>query len=366
MAKKEDNGKRTSAAQGLAQTLKTRIAEGLYPQNAFLPPVRVLAEEFGAGTKTVSEALGILMEEGLTEQTRGRGTRVLPPQDRLSHSLVGVIYATPLQPQAVGTGLIRMIEAAQNTLRSQGYAFEAVNLNHRPMTPEQITARFGAILAGGMIGDETAMVRYEAMGIPFVVANLEWDWNLTGTWVDHRKTTLHAVRSLIRMGHRRIAFIGRSPDSYFYGKARQGYEEGLAEAHIAFDDSLIAETLEHNNLSAYIAAKKLLKANPLPTAVVAARDYHAHGAHHAFSEAGYVVGRDISLIGFDDVTWPEGRDILTTYGEPCEELGSVAAEMLIDRIVHGCRPTERRELECPFILRRSAAPVVSEEAATAK
>ena len=193
-----------------------------------------------------------------------------------------------------------------------------------------------------------------------MIANLEWSWEITSTWVDHGKATLHAVRTLVSMGHRRIGLVTRSPDTYFYGKSLEGYVAGLEEAGLPLDRTLIVESEGgHDNLTSYFTAKRLLNVHPVPTAIVAARDYHAHGAYSAFTEAGYVVGRDVSLIGFDDVTWPEGRDFLTTFREPNYELGVVAAEMLIDRIVHGWRPPEKREIECPFILRRSAGPLVS-------
>ena len=349
--------KRASVAERIAGTLRERISSGVYLVQSYLPPIRALAREFGAGTKTVGEALGILMVEGLVVKTRGRGTRVLGPQERLSHRLITVVYSPPQLPLAVGSGQAWIVDGIQQTLTKYGYAFEPLNYTDNPLSVEELLLRYGAIVAATAFGGQETILEIEARRIPFVMANLEWDWEVASTWVDHRKATLHAVRTLVALGHRRIGFVTRSPRTFFYGKSREGYVAGLEEAGIPFAEDLVVESEGHDNLTSYFTAKRLLKVDPAPTAIVAARDYHAHGAYTAFTEAGYVVGRDVSLIGFDDVTWPTGREFLTTYREPNFELGVEAARMLIERIVHGWRPPEKRELECPFLLRRSAGPV---------
>jgi len=90
---------------------------------------------------------------------------------------------------------------------------------------------------------------------------------------------------------------------------------------------------------------------------VAARDLIAQGVCHAAKEAGLAVGYDLSVIGFDDCSWDDGREFLTTFREPCFEMGVTAVDMLIERLVSGWRPPERRVLEAPLVLRRSAGPV---------
>ena len=64
------------------------------------------------------------------------------------------------------------------------------------------------------------------------------------------------------------------------------------------------------------------------------------------------------MIGFDDTTWPEGREFLTTFREACYEMGAAAAEMLVERIVNGSMPPEKREFATPFVLRRTAGPLI--------
>jgi DNA-binding LacI/PurR family transcriptional regulator len=131
----------------------------------------------------------------------------------------------------------------------------------------------------------------------------------------------------------------------------------LATHGIAVDESLIAYCPETDALSGYFAAKALLKQSNPPTGIVVARDCIAEGVCRGVEEMGLELGRDVSVIGFDDITWPGGRDFLTTFREPCYEMGQAAAEMLVNRIIDPNRTPETRVFDTPLVLRRTAGPV---------
>ncbi|HRU07010.1 MAG TPA: substrate-binding domain-containing protein, partial [Candidatus Brocadiia bacterium] len=158
------------------------------------------------------------------------------------------------------------------------------------------------------------------------------------------------------LGHRRIALLIRPADQYFYGMALKGYQNGLADAGIPFDASRVVVCQDPDAVSAYVRVRDYLRDNPAPTALVAARDYLANGACQALVEKGLEIGRDVSVIGFDDTSWPLKQPFLTTFAEPNIELGRVAAEMLLERIIHGWQPVEKREVQATLILRKSAGP----------
>ena len=94
-----------------------------------------------------------------------------------------------------------------------------------------------------------------------------------------------------------------------------------------------------------------------PTAIVAGRDYVAHGVCQAIEEAGLEVGHDVSVVGFDDVSWSVGAEsVLTTFREPCFELGAGAAEMLVEALRSGRPPSGERVYEASLILRQTVGP----------
>jgi DNA-binding GntR family transcriptional regulator len=61
----------------LAETLRTRIASGVYPIGGLLPTEHTLCEDFNVSRHTVREALRILSEAGLIARRRGSGTVVM-------------------------------------------------------------------------------------------------------------------------------------------------------------------------------------------------------------------------------------------------------------------------------------------------
>ncbi|MCM1598414.1 GntR family transcriptional regulator [Latilactobacillus sakei] len=61
----------------IADTLRQRIKQGIYPANSLLPNQVELVEEFDASRMTVKKAITILTMEGLVFARRGAGNKVL-------------------------------------------------------------------------------------------------------------------------------------------------------------------------------------------------------------------------------------------------------------------------------------------------
>ena len=64
----------------VSDELRTRMADGRYPLNSFLPSQRDLAEEFGVSRDTVQRVLRELASEGWIESRQGSGSRVVKTQ----------------------------------------------------------------------------------------------------------------------------------------------------------------------------------------------------------------------------------------------------------------------------------------------
>ncbi|KFA98374.1 MULTISPECIES: GntR family transcriptional regulator [Vibrio] len=84
----------------VADTLKQRIDEGLYPQGSKLPSENQLVESLGVSRVTVRKALGQLADIGYTTSEKGKGTFVA--HQKLKHDFLGMAgFAQELQ----GAGL---------------------------------------------------------------------------------------------------------------------------------------------------------------------------------------------------------------------------------------------------------------------
>ena len=88
----------------------------------------------------------------------------------------------------------------------------------------------------------------------------------------------------------------------------------------------------------YQGAYRLMEAKADVTAIFCANDNTAIGAIKAIREKGYRIPEDISIIGVDDIETAQYLSpMLTTVHIPTEEMGQLAAKILIDRINGGHR-----------------------------
>ena len=112
--------------------------------------------------------------------------------------------------------------------------------------------------------------------------------------------------------------------------------KGFIEAVEVSGLSIRSDWIIADDLSApggYHAMKKLLQAEEQPNAVFACNDMMAIGAYRAIQERGLVVGRDISIIGYDDLELAAYlTPSLTTVHQPSFDLGLKAADILIDHL----------------------------------
>lgn len=150
------------------------------------------------------------------------------------------------------------------------------------------------------------------------------------------------MQHLTDIGHRRIAFIIGGDEVSTARERARGYREGLAAAGLSFDADLVVQTTV-DRIGGYRAMQQILRLEPRPTAVFAVNNMTAMGAMETIREAGLSVPQDIALVCFDDV---EHLAILspfmTVVDQPAETFGTLAVQMLLERIA--ARAGERPRL----------------------
>jgi LacI family transcriptional regulator len=162
--------------------------------------------------------------------------------------------------------------------------------------------------------------------------------------VDDRHGAHLAVEHLIKLGHRRIAYINGPRDWNSSIDRLAGYRDVLAKYGIPYDPSLVAEG-NWEVQSSYPGVKKFLTMPDRPTAIFAANDFMALGAIYTIQDAGLSVPEDIAVVGYDD------RDIasfskptITTVRPPSFEMGKQAAKLMLDRLEN------QVEIEDPILI----------------
>ncbi|HYA64259.1 MAG TPA: LacI family DNA-binding transcriptional regulator [Candidatus Sulfotelmatobacter sp.] len=183
--------------------------------------------------------------------------------------------------------------------------------------------------------------------------------NVSNIILDHRRAAQLVLQHLISLGHRQIAFF-RGPSSSSDSAPRwNAIQEVAAELHLPIHPELVFQLERIPNTSdlGYLPAKALL-ATRLPfSALFAYNDTSAVGAMFVLHEAGFRVPEDISVVGFDDIavasfTFPP----LTTVRQPLLEMGTVAAQTLLDRIEERAPFIPEIALAPDLIIRNSTGP----------
>jgi LacI family transcriptional regulator/LacI family repressor for deo operon, udp, cdd, tsx, nupC, and nupG len=175
--------------------------------------------------------------------------------------------------------------------------------------------------------------------------------------VDVHDAAAQAVQHLLGLGHRRIALIQLPSDMAESEPRYAGYVQALEEAGVKPDPQLVVEAGRHEE-AGFLAMQELLAAPEPPSAVVAASDELAFGAMHALYDAGLAIGRDVSMVGFDDVPLAaHARPALTAMRQPRQRLGACLARLLIDMITGRSRRRESITLGARLVVRQSSGPV---------
>ncbi len=173
---------------------------------------------------------------------------------------------------------------------------------------------------------------------------------------DDRYGTIEAMKHLIGLGHRRIAFLCAN-EGISTGRNRySGYREALARQGLPLDPALVyfAYGTRESGLK---GIQQVLDAADPPTAAVCMNDLAAFGAMLGLRHRGREAGSDFSLIGCDDVQEAaQWYPALTTLHNHQDEMGRRSAEFLLRRIADPAAPQQRLLLTPSLVLRGTTCP----------
>jgi LacI family transcriptional regulator len=137
------------------------------------------------------------------------------------------------------------------------------------------------------------------------------------------------------------------------------------EAHgLRADPELIVTARAFSIEEGHRCAQLLMHRDPGCTAVAAGNDMLAVGCYAALDEAGLRCPQDISVVGFNDMPFIDRlRPPLTTIRFPHYQVGTEAAQLLLERIAGHTGPVKVLFLAPELVVRGSTGPVRGEPAA---
>lgn len=169
--------------------------------------------------------------------------------------------------------------------------------------------------------------------IPCVLIDIPLEGKRVGyVSADNMNGAFHATQYLIHKGHQRIGMINGHAQASVSIERLEGFRKALEKHQIGFKENLIADGA-FSEEGGTQAAIQLLTRHPDLTAIFCASDLMAIGAMQGIKHLGRRVPKDVSIIGFDDITISAYcSPSLTTMQQSKYEMGYYAAQMLIDML----------------------------------
>lgn len=167
---------------------------------------------------------------------------------------------------------------------------------------------------------------------------------------DEYQGAVLAVNHLINLGHKKIALICGSCDSDAVKKRTQAFKDSMQSHNIDVNDDYIKEGNWHYD-DGYNQCLSLLNMKNPPTAIFAMNDLMAYGVINACLDNGYKIPQDVSIHGFDGLTFSAYTNPpLTTIKLPLADMGRKAAKTIIG-IIEGRSPkTDKIILPCSHVV----------------
>ena len=163
--------------------------------------------------------------------------------------------------------------------------------------------------------------------------------------------TQTAVESLIKNGHRRIAFLGDAKSIYTAQERHSGYVAAMKAAKLPVDKSWMQLGFKD---SASIAAKvlQLFELAEPPTAIFSAQNLITLEVVRVLRSLG--AAKKCALIGFDDIPLADLMEpAISLVTQDIPAMGKEAAEMLFARLDGNNSPFHTRVVETTFTQRAS-------------
>ena len=214
--------------------------------------------------------------------------------------------------------------------------------------------RFDAAVLIGVDDDDPLISDLASQGVPMVGVDVRSGGAYVGS--DHADGVRLALGHLHALGHRRIAHIAGALNTM---AGRQRLEAFRREAQtLALDESdALVRQGDFSSASGYRETCALLALEQRPTAIVAASDLMALAALQAIRDAGLEPGRDVAVVGFDDLEAAAlAHPPLTTIRQDRRELGTLAATRALELIERPDLAVRDTVLPVELVVRGSSAP----------
>lgn len=253
-----------------------------------------------------------------------------------------------------------VISGVVDLLEAEGYLVSILDTRDDANRQRQQLESFirhgrGGLLWVPTVGtDDTTYSLLKAHRVPTVtfLRNVSLSFDHVG--IRNAEATYQATQHLINQGHKAVAYLGGTQMTLVRRERIAGYQKCLSDN--SRSKPLVWDS-EDNKLAGLNSMNELLKAHPEVSAIVCNGDMVALGACLALQRMGFVPGREVSVIGFDDIQDAEAATPrLTTMAVSPVKLGRKLAQVLLARIREPDMPVTVSEVSAELMIRETTGP----------
>jgi DNA-binding LacI/PurR family transcriptional regulator len=262
----------------------------------------------------------------------------------------------------------KMAKYLSNIANTFNYNILLFNIEERHNTTDEylfdlINSRVDGLIYASSHKSMEVIQAAQSKNMPIIVLDREIKHTrISSVTVNNNYGAFIATEYLIRLGHRRIAYIGGAANMEISIRRKEGYLRALAENGLIVDDGLIVYG-DYTMQSGFEQMARLYEVHPEITGVIAANDLMAIGAIHYLSKNGIRVAEDISVIGFDNIELSVNiTPALTTVEYPMEQMSERVIELIVRQNRNEADRVEAVTLFPKLIVRDSCSVIKGVEA----
>lgn len=299
----------------------------------------LVAEKTRSRVRAAIEELGYVYNRGAASMRSGRSKTVGLVISEITNPFYAELTAG-IEPELESAGLLAFLANSYDNPERQARFVQRMR--------EQ--GADGIILSPAEGTESKLIADLQRSGIPVVqilrqVPGTDSDY----VGADYRLGVMLATERLIEQGHRRIAFLGAARHTSASEERLAGLRSSLERHGLAPHSVVPCPSLR---VSAAEAAMAMFRSDDRPTALICHNDVIAHGALSALDRLGLKPGREVAVIGFDNVAESAiSRPPLTTVDVGTRQIGELAARTLLKRIAHPGASSEKIILPPRLVVR---------------
>ncbi|MBR4670240.1 MAG: GntR family transcriptional regulator [Butyrivibrio sp.] len=345
----------------IEEELKALILEEKIKPGEKMPSENVLSKQYGVSRQTVRKAISDLVNEGFVYAVQGSGTYCSDASRFKKDSKDIAVVMTYLSDYIFP----KVISGIDSVLSENGYSIVLKNTNNSrtreiKCLEELIEKNIDGIIVEPSKSNVFCKHKYlydklDKYGIPYIFIQGAYSVmeDKPHVIMDDEKGAYLLTGYLISQGHKNIIGVFKSDDTQGQNR-HKGYAKALAKAGLTYDpENVIWFYTEDRAVHPYTNLQKMIKSGKKVDAIVAYNDQIAFHLIKAIRELGLKVPQDISITGYDNSQPAANTDItLTTIVHPQQELGKIAAQMLL-KMIRGEEVEKRIVVEPELVIGNS-------------